>query len=240
MASDLEGVRALCFDVGGTVFDWYSGISTAVAEVAQLSGASLDAAEFAVQWRGLFFETLAKVRSGELPHLNADGIHRRTLDEVSSRYPTLALSDDDKTELTAAWHRLPAWPDAGSAIERLRARYEVVVLTVLSYSLVLESSKRNGISWDGIISCEFLPHYKPDREAYLDGVRLLQLEPWQCMMVAAHPWDLEGARGAGMRTAYVPRPYERGPNPAPDLSPQPGVDVNAIDFDDLANKLLGE
>ncbi len=68
MASELEGVRALCFDVGGTVFDWYSGISTAVAEVAQRKGASLDAAAFAVQWRGLFFETLAKVRSGELPH----------------------------------------------------------------------------------------------------------------------------------------------------------------------------
>ena len=240
MASDLEGVRALCFDVGGTVFDWYSGISTAVAETAQRRGVELDAGDFAVQWRGLFFETLAKVRSGELPHLNADVIHRRTLDEVSARSPALALNDDDKTELTAAWHHLPAWQDAAEAIERLRARYEVVVLTVLSYSLVLEASKRNGIGWDGIISCEFLPHYKPDREAYLDGVRLLQLEAWQCMMVAAHPWDLEGARGAGMRTAYVPRPYERGANVAPDLSPQPGVDVNAIDFTDLANRLLGE
>ena len=240
MTADFDQVRALCFDVGGTVFDWYTGISVAVSEVAQRCDVSVNAGAFAVQWRELFFDTLAQVRSGDLPRMNADAIHRLTLDRVASSFPMLSLTDEDKSELTLAWHALPAWPDAAPAIDRLRARYEVVVVTVLSYSLVLRASKRNQISWDGIISCEFLQHYKPDREAYLEGAQLLQLEPSQCMMVAAHQWDLQAARGAGMYTAFVPRPYERGANATPDLSPLPGADISAIDFNDLANRLLGE
>ena len=239
MTADLGSTKALTFDVGGTVFDWYGSISKAVAELARGKGATVDAPAFTVAWRTAFFEALGRVRSGELPRMNADELNRHTLDDVASGFPAMALTGAEKDELTCVWHRLDAWPDAAPAIARLRERYEVVVLTVLSYSLVLESSKHAGISWDGIISCEFLPHFKPDVEAYHDGIRLLQLEPSQCMMVAAHRWDLEGARTAGMRTAYVPRPHERGPNPQPDLSPLPDVDVNSTGFEDLANKLLG-
>jgi 2-haloacid dehalogenase len=235
MNERLADVKVLTFDVGGTVFDWYGGVSRAAAEIAKTKGVELDAGAFAIGWRELFFDTLAQVRSGALPRMNADGIHRLTLDTVGDRYPELALTDDEKDGLTDVWHRLDAWPDAN---QRLRSKYTVVVLTVLSFGIVVESSKHSGIDWDAIISCEFLEHYKPDIDAYLDGLDLLGIEPREAMMVAAHKWDLTAAKEAGLATAYVPRPQERGGHtqPEPQLD---GVDVNAPDFASLADLLLG-
>jgi len=238
MNQRLADVKVLTFDVGGTVFDWHSAVSRAVTELAKAKGVEVDASGFAIGWRELFFDTLAQVRSGALPRMNADGIHRLTLDTVSDRYPELALSDDEKDDLTDVWHSLDAWPDANPAIQRLRAKYTVVVLTVMSFGIVVESSKHSGIDWDAIISCEFLQHYKPDVDAYLDGLDLLGIEPREAMMVAAHKWDLLAAKEAGLATAYVPRPLERGENTQYDATLD-GVDVNAPDFAALADLLLG-
>jgi 2-haloacid dehalogenase len=238
MNQRIADVKVLTFDVGGTVFDWYSGVTQAVVDLARTKGTEIDVSSFAIGWRELFFETLGQVRSGALPRMNADGIHRFTLDTVGDRFPELALTDDEKDGLTDVWHSLPAWPDANPAIQRLRSKYTVVVLTVLSFGIVVESSKTNGIDWDAIISCEFLEHYKPDVDAYLDGLDLLGIEPREAMMVAAHKWDLLAAKEAGLATAYVPRPRERGENSQFEATVE-GVDVNAPDFAGLADLLLG-
>jgi 2-haloacid dehalogenase len=237
MNERLNDVKVLTFDVGGTIFDWHTAVAHAVGDLASSKGVEVDASAFAIGWRELFFETLAKVRSGSLRRMNADGIHRLTLDEVAPKFPQLALSDEELDALTDVWHRLTAWPDANPAIQRLRSRYTVVVLTVLSFGIVVDSSKFAGIDWDGIISCEFLPHYKPDIDAYLEGLELLGLEPGQALMVAAHPWDLKAAKDAGMLTAYVPRPLERGAGTQYEAT-LAGADVNARDFGDLADQLL--
>jgi 2-haloacid dehalogenase len=237
MNERLADVKVLTFDVGGTVFDWHSAVTRAVTELSSSKGVELDASAFAIGWRELFFDTLAQVRSGVLPRMNADGIHRLTLDTVADRYPELALSDDEKDDLTDVWHSLQAWPDANPAIQRLRSKYTVVVLTVMSFGIVVESSKHSGIDWDAIISCEFLEHYKPDTDAYLDGLDLLGIEPREAMMVAAHKWDLLAAKEAGLATAYVPRPLERGANTQYDATLD-GVDINAPDFAGLADLLL--
>ena len=235
--SGLPNVAALLFDVGGTVFDWHTTIRDEVLERARSSAAEVDGAGLANAWRTRMFELLAEVRAGRLPWMNADALHRRALDDVLPRFPALALSPAERDKLNNVWHRLRAWQDAPAAIERLRSRYTVVVLTVLSWSIVVDSSKVSGISWDGILSCEFLGHYKPDPEAYRSGASLLRAEPGSCMMVAAHLWDLRAAAAAGLRTAYVPRPGERGPGNDPDLSPQPDMDINASNFTDLARRL---
>ncbi len=237
MNERLHDVKVLTFDVGGTVFDWHSAVSDAVSGIARAKGVPVDASAFAIAWRELFFETLGRVRNGTLRRMNADGIHRLTLDEVAPKFPELDLSDEELDGLTDVWHRLAAWPDANLAIQRLRSRYTVVVLTVLSFGIVVDSSKHSGIDWDGIISCEFLQHYKPDVDAYLDGLELLGVEPAEALMVAAHQWDLKAAKEAGLAIAYVPRPRERGDGTKYEAS-LPDVDVNAKDFSDLADQLL--
>jgi 2-haloacid dehalogenase len=170
--------------------------------------------------------------------MNADRLHRIAIDEIAPQFPAFDLDAAERDALNATWHRLRAWPDFPGALDRLKTRYTVVVLTVLSWSLVVDSSKYNGLAWDGILSCEFLGHYKPAPEAYRAGVRLLGLEPQQVMMVAAHPWDLQAARNAGLRTAYVPRPGERGEGNDGDLTLPTFADVAGADFSELALKLV--
>ena len=235
---DLRQIRVLTWDIGGTVFDWHHTIRDEVAALAAARGAGVDPARFANRWRRRMFQELARVRSGDLPWMNADDLHRRVLDELATQHPSLGLTAADVDALNGVWHRLAAWPDAAAALRRLRSRYTVVVLTVMSTAIAVDSSKHNGIEWDGIISCEFLGHYKPDREAYLAGLRLLGVEPGQAMMCAAHHGDLRAAMAAGLRSAYVPRPGESGDGNDRDLSPQPDFDVNARDFTDLADQLL--
>lgn len=239
MAVDLNTIKALTFDVGGTIFDWHHTIREEVQRLTQARGVEIDCAGFTNHWRRRMFELLAQVRRGDLPWMNADELHRRALDDILGNDPSLDLTTTERDDLNQVWHRLRVWQDAPHALERLRSRYTGVVLTVLSWAIVVDSSKRAGITWDGILSCEFLGHYKPDPEAYHAGVRLLGIAPHEAMMVAAHPGDLRAAKAAGLHTAFVPRPGERGEGNDPDLSPQPDFDVNAADFDDLAKQIVG-
>lgn len=243
LAVDLNQIRALTFDVGGTVFDWHHGIRDELARLASQRGVEVEAVRFANEWRREMFMQLGKVRSGELPWMNADELHRRALDVVAPNHAALGLSDGDKDELNTIWHRLDAWPDFPGVLPRLRTRYTTTVLTVLSFAIVVDSSKHNAISWDAITSCEFFDHYKPDAEAYLAGVRLLGVQPHEAIMVACHPGDLRAAAAAGLRTAFVPRPAESGddataaPFPAPAGDAEMAFDITAADFPDLATQL---
>ncbi len=234
---ELAAIKSLTFDVGGTVFDWHGTIRDAVQESARAKSLTVDAAGFANAWRRRMLSMVGEVRSGALPWLNADAMHRRALDIVLESSPLAALSPAERDSLTTAWHRLRAWPDAAAAIERLRSRYTVVVLSILNFSLLVDSSKFAGIQWDGIISCEFGGRYKDDPVAYTSAVTWLGLEPAQVMMVAAHPGDLQGAMRAGLLSAYVPRPGEWGEPETRDLTPPPGLDVCSTSFADLASQL---
>ena len=153
-------------------------------------------------------------------------------------------SGDDRDSLNTVWHHLEAWPDFPGVLPRLRERYTTTVLTVLSFAIVVDCSKHNRLSWDAIMSCEVFDHYKPDPEAYRAGVKLLGISPGQAMMVACHPGDLGAAAAAGLHTAYVSRPTERGESARVDAFKQPGAvpdqdefDVVGSDFPDLAARL---
>lgn len=232
----LDAVKALTFDVGGTVFDWQGATRSAVSALAAEREAEIDVARFCLRWRGDMFRMLARVRSGELDWLNADQLHRAVLDPLGEAYPELALTAVDKDALTAVWHDMSAWPDFGPALPRLRTKYTVAVLTVLSWSIAVDCCKRNDLWWDGIMSCEMLGAYKPDPEAYQRGAELLGLRPEEVMMVASHPGDLRAAMAVGFRTAFVlPRHDEPGGND--DGNPE-DFDLTAEDFTVLADKLV--
>ena len=239
--TDLNRIQALTFDVGGTVFDWRGGLEAELRSVAASKGAEVDVPRFALDWRSGMFRMLARVRSGELPWMNADDIHRVVLDDVLEKHGTLSLSASERDDLNEVWHSLKSWPDAAEAIERLRSRYTVVVLTVLSWSIAVDCSRHNGISWDGIISCEFLGDYKPDPAAYEAALKLLRLDPSRAMMVAAHQGDLRAAMSVGMKSAYVHREGESSlafNTPGQPQGDKSDFDIVADDFPDLADKLL--
>ncbi len=78
-------------------------------------------------------------------------------------------------------------------------------------------AKHAGLPWDVILGAELVRHYKPDREVYQSAADILDVPPSSVMMVAAHLGDLRAAKGVGLKTAFVTRPMEFGPDGKPDL-----------------------
>jgi 2-haloacid dehalogenase len=237
-ANSSLAVQALVFDVFGTVVDWRGSIIREGELLGQRKAFSVDWAEFADRWRAGYGPSMNKVRSGELPWTKLDDLHRMVLDELVVEYGLTSLSEAELQQFNQAWHRLSPWPDAIAGLLRLRNEFVIAPLSNGNVSLLLNMAKNAGLPWDTILSAELSRHYKPDPEAYLKAAELLSLEPGQVMLVAAHPSDLRSAAAAGLRTAYVHRPLERGPE-RPTVPPaRDEFDVFAEDFMDLA-RLLG-
>jgi 2-haloacid dehalogenase len=233
----LAAVRALTFDVFGTVVDWYGGLVREGQEIGRRLGIDVDWPELAVAWRGRYRPTMARVRSGELPPLGFLDLHRVTLDEVLAERG-IDLPDAETEAYSGVWRRLDPWPDSPLGLRRLGASYVVSTLSNGGVGLLTALAKRGDLRFDCILSSELFRTYKPDPTVYLGAAELLDLRPEQVMMVAAHSYDLEAARELGLRTAFVERAREYGPTvPHPDLPPAPDHDVVAGDLEDLASQL---
>jgi len=234
---DISAVKALTFDVFGTVVDWRGSLIREGMAFNAARGLSVDWARFADEWRAGYAPSMDRVRRGELPWTNIDALHRMVLDTLLEKYRITDLSEADKEHLNRVWHRLTAWPDAVAGLTRLRTRYVLATLSNGNVALLTNMAKYAGLPWDCILSGELMKHYKPDPEVYQTAASLLGLRPGQVMMVAAHKGDLRAAQAVGLQTAFVPRPMEHGPERTPELTPDPAFTVHAVDFNDLAAKL---
>jgi 2-haloacid dehalogenase len=231
------GVQALVFDVFGTVVDWRSSIIDEGQSLSASTGIAVDWARFADGWREKYGPSMDRVRRGEVPWQNLDALHRASLDELLVEFGITTLTGEQKDHLNRVWHRLRPWPDAVPGLTRLRARHTLAPLSNGNVALLTNMAKRAGIPWDCILSAELVRAYKPDPAVYQMAADLLGLRPAEVMMVAAHKGDLRAAAKVGLRTAYVPRPLEWGPDRAFDGTPDPAFDLVAADFQDLAGKL---
>ena len=228
--------KALLFDVFGTVVDWRGSIAREARRMGRAKGVRTDWSAFADAWRAGYRPAMDCVRRGELPWLSIDALHRMILDELLRRFE-LPLTEREKGDLNAAWHRLAAWPDTVTGLKRLKRRYVIGTLSNGNVALLLDLARRRGLPWDCILSAELFHRYKPDPEVYLGAVELLGLGPREVMLVAAHKDDLAAARRCGLKTAFVRRPLEYGARSAPELADDRRATVNADDFLDLARQL---
>jgi len=232
-----SSIRALTFDVFGTVVDWRGSIIREGRALAKQKNLKVDWAAVADAWRDGYKPAMDRVRKRQLPWMSIDQLHRLILDDVLAKLRIDGLAPEDKDRLNHAWHRLRPWPDAQRGIRRLKKRYIVATLSNGNMSLLVEMARNAGLPWDCVLSAELFRHYKPDPEAYLGAAALLGLQPSEVLMVAAHKDDLQAAKRCGLRTAFVRRPLERGPDTKADLSSDRSFDFNADDFNDLASRL---
>jgi 2-haloacid dehalogenase len=228
-------VRALVFDVFGTVVDWRSGVARDAGRL--LPG--IDAEALADEWRGKYVPSMERVRRGELPWTSLDDLHRASLDELLAEFGVPDVSEEVRAELVLAWHRLDPWPDSVEGLTRLKARHVIASLSNGNVALLVDMAKHGSLPWDTVLSAELFGHYKPDPEAYDGAARLLGLPPERVMMVAAHVGDLAAARARGLRTAYIHRPREHGPAAAPPPETDPEADVSVASITELATHLGG-
>lgn len=237
MRVDVSSIKALTFDVFGTVVDWRTSVIREGNRLGRSKGIKVDWEGFADAWRGGYAPAMDLVRRGEIPWMNLDTLHRMILDRLLDEFGILGLSEAEKDDLNRIWHRLRPWPDSIRGLRRLRKRFIVATLSNGNVSLLVNMAKGAGLEWDCILSSELARHYKPDKEVYQMAAGLLGLHPGEVMMVASHKDDLYAASAVGFKTAFILRPLEFGPAGAPDLTPDPLFDVSAGDFNDLADML---
>jgi 2-haloacid dehalogenase len=228
-------VRALAFDVFGTVVDWRTSVIEAVAAAAARHGVSGDWAAFADSWRRRYQPSLERVRSGAVGWTVLDDLHRASLEELIQEFGLQALDEAERRHLNLVWHRLRPWPDSVEGLRRLGRRFVLTTLSNGNFSLLVDLVKAGGLPFDCILSTELCQAYKPDPRTYRLAPSLLRVEPREVMMVAAHADDLAAAAKEGLRTALVRRPLEWGPGT--ELPSEEGFDLVADDFADLARQL---
>jgi 2-haloacid dehalogenase len=230
-------IKALTFDVFGTVVDWRSSIAREGRALGRAKQLDVDWVKFADAWRGLYQPAMDRVRRGEVPWTKLDDLHRASLVQLLGEFQIRGLGEAEIDDLNRAWHRLDPWPDAVAGLTRLKQRFILATLSNGNVALMVNMAKRAGLPWDAILGAEVVQCYKPQPKAYLGTAALLGLAPAECLMVAAHNGDLAAAQGQGFKTAFVLRPTEHGPDQKTDLKAERDWDVVATDFNDLASKL---
>jgi len=226
-------VKALVFDVFGTVVDWRSGVAR---DVAHLLGPDIDAGAFADAWRARYVPSMDRVRHGKRPWAGLDTLHRESLDELLVEFDRAGVDEATRTELVLAWHRLDPWPDSVAGLARLKERFVIATLSNGNVSLLVDMARYARLPWDAVLSAELFGHYKPDAQVYDGAAALLGATPDETVMVAAHVDDLAAARARGLHTAYVHRPDEKGPAGIP-AATDPDADVSVDTLVALADHL---
>lgn len=232
-------VKALVFDVFGSVVDWRGSIARDLEMWGKQNGYDIDWEAFARAWRSLYQPNLEVVRSGAREFTLLDVLHREALEQLLPKFGLDGLTESQKDHINRAWHRLDAWPDSISGLHRLKARFTIAPLSNGNVALLNNMAKYAGLPWDLNLSTEWFKGYKPQPKTYLGAAAVLGLRPDQVMMCAAHNYDLLAARQAGLKTAFWARPSEYGIDQKLDFEATHDWDVIALDLRDLADQLVG-
>lgn len=231
-------IRVVACDIFGTTVDWRSGVADQVADIAEIHGVGLDAGAFVDAWRDCYLPAMHRVNRGERDWAYLDTLHRESLDELLDEYGLSSSFDEAaRQRLVHTWHQLPAWDDAAEGLAQLRRRYIVAALSNGGFALLTNVVKAAGLRFDCVLSAQLARAYKPDPRVYLAATELLDVDPTEILMVAAHRWDIHGARNAGLRTAFLARPREKGPNRMADQATDVTSDLAVTSFPDLADAL---
>lgn len=230
-------VKALIFDVFGTVVDWRSSLIADLAAFGAQKGVSLDWAELTDDWRGDYQAAMDRVRKGTIGWTNLEGLYRDSLVALLARRGVTAFSEADVDHINRVWDRLHGWADSVAGLTRLKRRFTIATLSNGSVAQLLNMAKFAGLPWDMLFSAELFQAYKPDPKTYLGACGLLRLDPSEVMMTAAHNYDLKAAQSYGLRTAFIARPTEYGPRQTHDFGPEGDWDLNTTSISELADKL---
>ena len=234
--SSPQPIKALIFDVFGTLVDWRTSIAKESQRLLEPSGVRIDWFAFADDWRAQYQPAMEEVRVGRIPFCKLDDLHRRNLDIVLSAYDLDHVDDLTRGQLNWAWHRLDAWPDVRDGLVMLRDKFLIAPCSNGNISLMVDLARHNHWRWDAILGAELAGDYKPKPVVYLSAAEALGLNPSEVMMVAAHSSDLEAAAGCGLATAFVARPDEFGPGTG-ETQAQTAVDISVGNLLELAKTL---
>ncbi|KAK1543105.1 haloacid dehalogenase [Colletotrichum paranaense] len=237
-AENLRDLKALAFDVFGTVVDWRSSVvdeltSRAEAKLASSSSTSTSTNDdkdtkeklgklattnwptFAQEWRTSYMRFVRGYVPGQTPWKDIDAHHHDSLVELLGTWGLEGVYyPEEIRELSLVWHRLRPWADSVEGLRRLGGKYVTSTLSNGNRTLLGDLDAFGGLGFRKILSAEDFRAYKPHAAVYDGAVEALVGggsgggKAREVAMVAAHLGDLMAARGRGMRTVYVERPEE--------------------------------
>ncbi|WP_328453581.1 haloacid dehalogenase type II [Amycolatopsis sp. NBC_00438] len=218
-------IDAVVFDVLGTLVDEPAGIRAGIRERAPaLADPVVD--DLVRRWQDHIEAEQRRIAGGDRPYVASDVLDREAAQVVAD-----AAGIADPAALASSAWRLPPWPDAVAGLARLAGRFPLIGLSNAGRTALLRLNAHAGLRWHQALSAEDARAYKPDPAVYELAVAVSGGPPERLLMVAAHAWDLRGARGAGLRTAYVARPV--GDPPAS----SDRFDLHATGLAELADRL---
>ncbi|KAJ5794294.1 Haloacid dehalogenase type II [Penicillium paradoxum] len=198
-------IKAVFFDFMGTCLDWHSSVVQALPSAIPTDEAS----KLALEWRREYFLENSKRVSQNLHPEDIDITLARTLEVILNQWPdhTHQFDSEIKRQAVQAWHSQQAWPEVADAIKSLRRDrgLEVFVHANGTTRLQLDLTRSSGLEFNMLFSSQLLGAYKPRPEAYEKGLELVKLRPQEVVLVAAHAYDLRGAKQCGLRTVYIHR-----------------------------------
>lgn len=231
-----DGLKAIAFDVQGTTADFYEPLQRAGSSINRRKGLAINWTEVSAEWRNLYRKTLDEVIAGKRSWMRVDQIYRETLDLLLKRR-SLEFTQQERDELNAVWSRLDPWPDSIEGLTRLRGRFTIATLSNTGMAAAVAIVKHAHLPFDAVLTAELAKIYKPAPAVYQLAVDYLGYRPDQILMVACHKYDLRAAGKFGMRTAFVARPLEFGPDARPDITPENWINCCVDSFTSLADQL---
>jgi 2-haloacid dehalogenase len=228
-------LRVLLFDVFGTLVDWRASLIELAAAVASRASVQADWAAVVDDWRRAYQPAMDRVRHGAVWR-DLDSLQRETLSDVLTGR-NIRLSAEDCESLVQGWRQLRPWPDSRAGLNRLRRKHITATLSNGHVALLADLLKHADLRVDAVLSAQLAGSYKPDAQVYLTALRLLDCQPEEAGMVAAHPSDLRAAAALGLRPMFVRRPLEWGPGVPPPEPPALDGLLETDGLDQLATAL---
>jgi 2-haloacid dehalogenase len=233
-----SAIKAMTFDIQGTVFDYYGPFIRTSTALGTRKGLHLNWPGFLVDWNAGATSIIQAIIAGKRPWSPAGQIYREALDDlVTARGLAEGLDEAGRLELMSVWGQMVPWHDSVEGIGRLKRKVTVAALSNAGMATVISVAKRGEVPFDAVLTGELVHAYKPSLDVYRAASTYLGFPPDEIMMVAAHKFDLKAAKAAGFKTAYIPRPLEIGPETKVDRSPETFIDIVADDLIELSGRI---
>jgi 2-haloacid dehalogenase len=228
-------IKAILFDVFGTVVDWRGSLIAQLNAFGERREVDHDWAGLADAWRSAYAPSMERVLKGDTAWVKLEVLQRHSLEEISRGRGLADLTPADLDEINLFWRRCRPWDDAVPGLQSLKREHVVAALSNGDVALLVEMAKAGGLPWDMIFSTELFRSFKPHPSTYLGACELLGLPPGEVLMCAAHNRDLAAAHALGLKTAFVARPTEYGP--AREARPTGAWDFAVASLTELADRL---
>lgn len=238
MENTNKKINIIFFDIIGTTIDWYKAVYDQLLNITKIYNIKINIDSFIISWRNKFLPYIQDINQGYKKYVDFDTINKNTLNElINDLKLDNVFNEDMKKLMINSWYNSSSWEDCINGLNKLSKKFKVIAFSNSGMKLLIEIVKKEKLPFDCILSTDIAQCYKPENKSYLSIIKLINVTPEECMMVACHKWDIDGAHNVGMKTAFVKRPYEKGPNNKADESNNVICDIKVTSFNDLAKKL---